>query len=127
MQNEDILKALWNSTRELHERFYPDQDVPFEARHRVYMEETGEYLLAATSYHQSDFNVDGLDVVKECADVIVTAMGLLMGLDIPYGDLKFAIELTVQKNDAKTLETHHVRPNGKIARRDLSTEQQEAK
>lgn len=125
MQNEDILKALWKSTEELHRRFYGDKVITLDARHRVFMEEVGEFLLEVAKCHILD-NSYG-DCAKECADVIVTAMGLLMGLDIPYGDLKFAIELTMQKNDAKTLETHHVRPDGKIARRDLSTEQQEAK
>lgn len=113
-QREELLR-LWASTENLHRRFYGDMPISFDARWRVFNEEVGELLLEAAKC--AVFDTTYGDTAKECADVIVTAMGLLMGLGITYDDLSNAIQATITKNDSKTLQSHEIRADGKIARR----------
>lgn len=108
----DELKALWESTANLHKRFFPDSPPTFEARFRVFYEEIAELNLALM-----DISGNEPDVAKEAADVFVTTIGLLQWYGIPLDVLQDAIQFVAKKNDAKTLDTHEIRADGKIARR----------
>lgn len=117
----DELRAVWISTQDLHKRFFSDKPPTFQARYRVFMEEVAEFTLDLTNTGENE-----PFVVHEAADVLVTLIGLLQGYGIEFGEFCEAIESVVDKNDAKTLETHFIRPDGKISKRVMSTEQQEA-
>ena len=112
----EVLQELWDSTVTLHDRFYPNHDIPFEARWRVFMEEVGEFLLAASVATHDETIQSDEELAKECADVIVTAMGILMCFGLTYDHLSQAIQAVIEKNDSKTHKTHEVNAQGKIAR-----------
>lgn len=114
----DVLRDLWDSTANLHQRFFGENPPLFEARWRVFVEEVGEFLFecSRTQVHAS-LNAHLPEPSKEGADVLVTIMGLLQGMYEGYGDFEKAVQSTIEKNDAKTLDTHEVRADGKIARR----------
>lgn len=106
------LHALWDSTFDLHSRFFPDNPPDFEARWRVFNEEVSEFLLECANAN----DLTDMEPAQEAADVIVTLMGLLQGLGFDYNNLQDAIIATAEKNDSKTLKTHAVNKKGKIAR-----------
>lgn len=107
---------LWHSTKDLHQRFFPDNPPSFEARVRVFNEEVGEFLHAVYASKLAAPNEK--QVALEFADVLVTAMGLLQGLGIGYSEVIDALNTVASKNDAKTLDTHQVNARGKIERLD---------
>lgn len=104
----NLLNELWDSTANLYTRF--DVTPTVENTSLVFREEARELLLAQAS--EPDENV-----AEECADVLVTALGVLMSRGITLGELDRAIMKVVAKNDAKTHATHHLNTDGKIARR----------
>lgn len=108
------LQTLWNSTFDLHSRFFPDTPPDFEARWRVFNEEVSEFLLECANAN----DLTDQEPAKEAADVLVTSIGLLQGLGFEYEDFEAAILATAKKNDSKTLTTHEVNSKGKIARKE---------
>lgn len=106
------LKAVWHFTQELHQRFFPDNPPSFRARYRVFLEEVAELTLDLTDNGENE-----AFVALEAADVLVTLVGLLQGYGIEYEEFSAAIVSVINKNNAKTLLTHFVRSDGKIARR----------
>ena len=106
----DMLQELWDSTHDLHHRFFPDKPPSFEMKRRVLFEEFGEFTQAI------DMEDEPEDWCNEAADLMVTIMGLLQGMYLDYDDLRNAIDEVIAKNNAKTLDTHKVRADGKIAR-----------
>lgn len=109
----DLLAELWQSTANLHKRFYGEDYPTFEAQYRVFFEELAEF----TQTINEPYEIADMQATHEAADVIVTLLGLLQGHEFLFVNLASAIESTIAKNDAKTIETHFVRPDGKIARR----------
>lgn len=108
------LRELWNSTRNLHSRFFPDTPPDFEARWRVFNEEVSEFLLECSLPSE----MTDMQSASEAADVLVTAIGLLQGLGFEYEDFEAAILATAGKNDSKSLTTHEVNSKGKIVRKE---------
>lgn len=104
----NLLNKLWMSTVSLYFRFHVTPTV--ENTSMVFREEARELLLAQAG--EPDENV-----AEECADVLVTALGVLLSRGIALAELERAIMRVVAKNDAKTHETHFVNADGKIARR----------
>lgn len=107
---KDALECLWESTSRLHERFYPNGYPTFEAQHKVFVEEMGEFIFAISNNSSSE-------ACAEAVDMLVTAIGLLQGFAVTLEQFQSYMKAIAVKNDAKTLETHEVRPDGKIARR----------
>lgn len=105
-----MLNRLWQSTIDLHKRFYPDTLPSLEARLRVFTEEYGEFLHAIYTKSTRECEL-------ECADLIVTAIGLLDARGSKPEYLDDAIAHVIDKNDNKTLETHTLGKNGKITRK----------
>lgn len=105
----DTLKLLWDSTADLHERFglpIPDTAAVLP----VFREEVREFLDA----------MDVCDTVharEEAADVAVMLCAVLMSTGASYEDFMAACLKVVQKNNAKTHETHAINSAGKIARK----------
>jgi hypothetical protein len=62
--------------------------------------------------------LDNYDITQEAADVIVTVLGVLRVFEVTDDELAAALLAVAAKNDAKTHDTHFVRNDGKIARRD---------
>lgn len=103
------IARLWNSTKELHERFgvYPPLTIRVI---RVFLEETREVVQAALLE-------DGDSLACEIADNIVTALALGIARGVALEQIEAAIERVAAKNDAKTHETHQLNAAGKIARK----------
>lgn len=105
----NTLATLWDSTKKFHERFKkfpPDQTAAF----MVFREEIRE-VEQAFNYETDN------ELCEEIADVIVTAMGLMMSRGIGYDVLESAIIRTAHKNDSKDHNTHVVDEiTGKIRR-----------
>lgn len=102
---------LIRSTLELHERFDVDFDV--EVAERLCAEEFRELIRASVLNDAEGFS--GREVAEEFVDLIVVGVGLLQA----HGALELlqaAISRTIDKNDAKTDDTH-ILLNGKITRR----------
>ena len=117
-----IIARLWQSTVNLHSRFFPVNPPSFQARYDVFVEESNEFKTAVSEEYEffpasERPLVSSHNAVHELADTIVTGMGLLQCLGYAPDDLERAIEDVIRKNDAKTLDTHHVNEWGKIARK----------
>lgn len=98
---------LWRSTSDFFMRFlnrYP----PIMDQLRVLHEEELEVTQAALTQPEN--------LPAEVADLIVTAMGLMMSLGFTIDDLNDAMLKVAAKNDSKTHETHEINSAGKIAR-----------
>lgn len=109
----DLLSQLWESTSNLHKRFYGDDYPTFEAQYRVFFEELSEFTQAINeSYEMAD-----MQPIEEATDLLVTMIGLLQGHEFLFVNFMQAIENTIAKNDSKTLQSHEIRADGKIARR----------
>lgn len=104
----NLLYVLWQSSESLHKRFDVYPPLTHKAL-RVMAEEAYEATEAALT--------EPIDLPYEVADLIVTAMGVMMSHYQDYEDLQHAIIHVIQKNDAKTTSTHAVNAAGKIARR----------
>lgn len=102
----DLLKALWDSSSGLYNRFdvYPPD---LDAQYRVFHEEIAEFTTELYRGSHED---------KEAVDVLVTMLGCLMAVDVTYEDFAAAIQIVIDKNNSKTHQTHKINSNGKIAR-----------
>jgi NTP pyrophosphatase (non-canonical NTP hydrolase) len=107
------MKALWDSTKNLFERFGIEPTL--DEQGRVMFEEIWEFTHAI-----SDMEMNGAEVPQEAVDVLVTIIAMLQITGHEYGEFQEAIERVVFKNDSKTMATHAVNGAGKIARINLS-------
>lgn len=113
MLENDVLRALWDSTAALHERFGTHGRI--DAQMRVVFEEVYEFTASVVS----DEGMLSLDTVDEATDVIVTLMSTLQSMGASFDHVAAAMQHVIAKNDAKTLDTHFVHPKtGKITRRE---------
>ncbi len=110
LSQSDPLKALWQSTRELHGRFNVHPTIYVQIP--LILEETAEAIKAGLFESREA-------VVGEIADVIVVTLGLAMALDIPYDDVLAGIHKTIRKNDSKTTDTHFLNTANKITKRSI--------
>lgn len=108
-QIDDTLKSLIESTQEFFERFDVTPQLPTTIR--VFEEEVGELIEAAEA--GTDMN----HIAEECADVFVTAIGICLAHGIDAEQILAQTRMVIEKNDAKTHETHAINEYGKIARR----------
>ncbi len=115
----DALKRLWDSTADFQKRFRLDERFNLDAQMRCVMEEMSEFQSAA--YCNSYMKIGKADMAKEASDVIVTVLGVLMGAGVTYEVLEKYMTDTALKNDAKTLETHAINENGKVARKEVAS------
>lgn len=106
----DPLKALFDSTRDLHERFGVQPSTPTQIP--VFLEEVREFLQEVL---REDFQPDNF--AQEAVDIFVTVFGFFLERGVSYEELVKQIQTVIDKNNSKTHETHHVNENGKIARR----------
>ena len=104
----DFLTRLYLSTDDLYARFglLPTR----EATLAKLAEETAELTEAVT------FDAPSQAIEEEAADAIVTVLGVCIAVGITMRYLARAVERVIEKNDAKTPETHIVR-DGLIVRR----------
>lgn len=117
----DALKQLWESTAAFQQRFGLDKKFSLPAQMRCVHEEISELAADAYGYWYTEDGLDAenfvIDATQEAADVIVTVLGVLMGMGVEYSDVADAIEHIAAKNDAKTHETHAIDANGKVSRK----------
>jgi NTP pyrophosphatase (non-canonical NTP hydrolase) len=108
----DCLRDLAHSTREFYERF----GVQPELKNCIqnFQEEVRELIEAARE--GSDQN----HTAEEAADVFVTAIGICYAAGVSVERLVEQVYAVIEKNDAKTHETH-VYHDGKIRRRSSIT------
>lgn len=109
-------EALVRSTNDLHERFGTRQTV--DEALIIFREECGELtdaarLLSATRAIYRTHH----DIEMEAVDVIVTVLGVLRVFGIGADELVAAMRTVAMNNDAKTHDTHYLRDDGKIARK----------
>lgn len=109
---QDTLTRLFESTKALHERF--GDDWTLKDAINKFNEESDEFKLELN--HLGDgYTVYG-DVFAEMIDVLVTMFSCCIRVGINPHGLSDTIETVIQKNDAKTLDTHQ-RLNGMIVRK----------
>ena len=108
---ENPLLDLARSTFALHGRFEVRPTI--EPASRNFLEEVHEFVEAAKS------GSERLHIAEEAADVFVTSLGLCRAAGVGIDELVDQIYSVIEKNDAKTLETH-VYTDGKIRRREES-------
>ena len=108
-QTDDTLKSLIESTEEFFARF--DATPQLSTTLRVFQEEVGELIESAKE------GVDMNHIAEECADVFVTAIGICLAHGIDAEQILAQTQMVIEKNDAKTHETHAINEYGKIARR----------
>ena len=123
---ENPLKGLWDSTKELFNRF--DLKVDSEKHGRKLSEEFYEFLNAERflEFHEGLLSnvpeaestmIDlRLDMTQEFVDMVVVGMVLLQRHGVIYNNLESAFEYVIDKNDAKDGYTHEVK-DGLIVRK----------
>ncbi len=104
----DALRDLAQSTADFYARFGVQPEL--ENTIMNFEEEVRELLEAA----RADDDLD--HTAEECADVIVTALGICFAGGVSVDRLIDQVYAVITKNDAKTHETHIVH-SGKIRRR----------
>lgn len=104
----DPLGDLARSTLAFYERFDVQPDVAGAIRN--FREEADELVEAASTGEDIDH------IAEEAADVFVTAIGVCWSRGVDVEKLIEQVYAVIDKNDAKTHETH-VLVNGKITRR----------
>lgn len=109
LNNTDTLRDLIQSTVDLYQRF--DRTFNLKAQLPIFQEEVNELITAA----QAGGNTQ--HIAEEAGDVFVTAIGLALAAGATPEQLIAQAQAVVQKNNAKTHQTHHVNEDGKIARR----------
>ena len=109
---DDTLRALIESTQAFYARF--DVTPSFETARRVFREEVDELIEAARQ------GTDREHIAEEAADVFVTAIGICLALNVDVDEIIAQTRAVIEKNNAKTHETHHINEHGKIARRSKS-------
>lgn len=106
---EDVLQALWDSTRALHKRF--DVTLDIEAQTGLVREEMEEAIAAALDEPQAA-------LAQEIADSIVVLLGLAMTRGVVLDAVREGMRTVIRKNDCKTHETHYLNPlTNKITRK----------
>lgn len=113
--NTNTLQALWQSTEDLHTRFFTDNPPEFSARWRKMFEEISEFTDEVSM--PTEFGCD--KATKEAADVVVTIIGLLQARDCVFEQFEIACQHVVSKNDSKSLDSHFVNEKGLIARKEV--------
>ncbi|MCA9905758.1 MAG: hypothetical protein KC547_18005 [Anaerolineae bacterium] len=107
-RQRDSLRELFLGTAAFYERFgYVPQLADSVTNFR---EETRELIEAA------EINSDVAHIAEEAADVFVTAMGVCMSCGVDIDLLIDQVYAVIDKNNAKTHETH-IYTDGKIRRR----------
>ena len=104
----DPLRDLARSTYEFYNRF--DVIPQLQSASQNLLEEVNE-LLDASAGEQ-----DRAHIAEEAADVIVTTIGVCASVGVGINELVEQIYQVIEKNDAKTIETH-VYLDGKIRRK----------
>lgn len=104
----DALRDLAQSTRDFYDRFGVQPQVGDCVQN--FEEEVRELIEAG----RADSDLD--HVAEECADVIVTALGICFARGVGVDQLVEQVYAVIAKNDAKTHDTH-VYHDGKIRRR----------
>ena len=105
----DPLRDLARSTLAFYQRFGVQPEL--EPATLVLQEEVDELIEAAHDNEQTE------RVAEEAADVMVTVIGLCDAAGVSIDDIVSQVYAVIDKNDAKTHETHHINAAGKIARR----------
>lgn len=103
----DALRDLANSTLDFYARF--DYTPDPQSTITNFNEEVYELVEAA-------LHDDKAHTAEECADVIVTALGVCFAQGLTVDEIITAVYQVANKNDAKTHETHHLK-DGKIRRK----------
>lgn len=110
MQSQnDPLRDLIHSTLAFYERF--EVEPKLEPATLVFEEEVDEFIEAAHDGSSTDH------IAEEAADVMVTIIGLCKAANVPPETLIQQIYAVIEKNDAKTQDTHEITAAGKITRR----------
>ena len=104
----DSLRDLAQSTREFYERFGVQPEL--ENCIQNFQEEARELIEAAREGSSQDH------IAEETADVFVTAIGICYAAGVSVERLVEQVYAVIEKNDAKTHDTH-VFHEGKIRRR----------
>lgn len=101
------MQDLWQSTEDLFARFGLQQTP--RAALAKFAEEVGEFRAEVRWGTKAD-------VAEELVDVVVTAFAAAMARELTWDDIEAARQRVIDKNNAKTTETHEVR-GGMVARR----------
>lgn len=107
----DPLRDLARSTYAFYSRFNVTPQP--QSGSQNFLEEVNELLEAVVSEQDREH------IAEEAADVIVTTIGICASVGVGIEELVKQIYKVIDKNDAKTLETH-INLDGKIRRRSLS-------
>jgi NTP pyrophosphatase (non-canonical NTP hydrolase) len=104
----DPLRDLIRSTLDFYARF--DWQPELQGAARVFQEEVGEFIEAAHEGTNKDH------IAEEAADVMVTVIGVCAAAGVDPERLIKQLYAVVDKNNAKTHDTH-IYLDGKIRRR----------
>lgn len=108
MTNE-TLTDMWKSNEEFHQRFLGRPAKLTEALN-AHWEEVKEFQVAATQTNL-------MDMALEAADELYTIIGVLRACGVTEEMFLFACQSVINKNNAKTHETHYINDKGKIQRK----------
>lgn len=112
----DYMKEFWNSIVNLYARFgLTEREVPILDRQRIFMEEVTEFLQESTIYSQIN-GAESEPAIEEAVDVLFTTFGVLIAMNVSLDEVSKAMKAVIDKNNAKTHETHEF-VAGKIRRR----------
>ncbi|MEL6270112.1 MAG: MazG nucleotide pyrophosphohydrolase domain-containing protein [Chloroflexota bacterium] len=109
VETTDPLRDLIRSTLSFYERFGVKPQL--EAATLVFSEEVDEFIEAAHDAESVDH------IAEEAADVLVTVIGLCEAAGVPQEKLIEQVYAVINKNNAKTWDTHEINSEGKIARK----------
>ena len=104
----DTLRDLARSTYAFYRRFNVAPEPQAESQN--FLEEVNELLEAVASGQDRDH------IAEEAADVMVTTIAICASVGVGIDELVEQIHHVIEKNDAKTLETH-IHVDGKIRQR----------
>lgn len=107
---DEMLAKMWQSNEDFHNRFL-GRPANFSEALYAYSEEFRE-LEQATIYSQSEWEIS-----CEAADVLYTVIGVLRSRDIDLEMFLDAMQHVINKNNAKTHETHYINEHGKIQKK----------
>ena len=110
-QLQELIAELAALVQEFHQRFGlvgPSTDEELLTRIPIQDEEVREL-------HQAILHETPERVASEATDVLFVAIGTLLRLDPDLAAA--ALAEVIEKNDAKTWDTHHINAAGKVVRR----------
>lgn len=116
----DTFARLYASSTGLIRRFFGDARPTLKASLTKLNEECDE-LKQALWELESGETTQTDHLAGEAADVLVTLLNTLYAVGVEYSQLEAALNRTIEKNDAKTHDTHEV-VNGLIARKKRGVE-----